>query len=351
MHLNLDSATLIEIIGEGSLTTPLSFPIKKMSSLDHATTDDIAFIFDRGELSVFGAVDQEKIKKSHAGLIVATQAVIPDKNFLIVKDPLETFQRLVAYTQSQKNIIAASKTTIIPTSTQVATTAVIKPGTIIGENTIVMDQVYIGRDCTIGSNVLLYPGVKILDECIIGDGTIIHPGAVIGSDGFGYQVTKHGLRKIPQIGIVRIGRQVEIGANCTIDRAAFDETVVEDLVKMDNSVHLAHNVKVGAGTAIIAQTGIAGSVIIGRGCQIGGQVAIRDNITIGDGAKIVSKSGVMHPVAPGDTVAGFPAMSFIQWKRNCVLLSKLPELFKQAQTISDFINKKRLSWWQRLFKS
>ncbi len=351
MQLNLTSTQLIEIIGEGVLTAPLTHSIVRLASLTSATKNDLALVFDRGDASVFSAVNQEIIKKSQAGLIITSQTVVPYKNYLIVKDPLDAFQKLALYAQTQKNIIAATKTTIIPDSTHIASTAIIKPGSVIGKKSIIMDQVYIGYDCIIGNNVLLYPGVKILDECIIGDGTIIHAGTIIGSDGFGYQITKQGLRKIPQIGIVRIGSQVEIGANCTIDRAAFDETIIEDLVKIDNLVHLAHNVKIGTGSAILAQTAVAGSTSIGKGCQIGGQVGIKDNIIIGDGVKIVGKSAVMTSVNPGETIAGIPSISFIQWKRTTVMLTKLPELFKQAQIISEMLNKKRSSWWSRLFKS
>lgn len=351
MHLNLTIPQVIQIIGEGLFdqSSANDTQFLQLASLDHASEHDVAFVFDRGDASVFSAVDQEKIKKSQAGLIIAAQKIVPEKNYLMVKDPLAAFQRLVEYKQQQQKINDAQQLNIIAISAQIASTAVLGSAVVVGEHTVIMDQVFIGDRCIIGNSVLLYPGVKILEGCIIGDGSIIHAGAVIGSDGFGYQVTKQGLRKIPQIGIVKIGCHVEIGANSTIDRAAFDVTLIEDLVKIDNSVHIAHNVKVGAGTAILAQTGIAGSVVIGKGCQIGGQVAIRDNITIGDGAKIVSKSAVMHNVAPGDTIAGIPAVSFTQWKRTAVLLSKLPELFKQAQSINDFITKKRQSWWRQIF--
>lgn len=351
MLLQISTEKLLEIIGEGTLSVPSSFTINHLTSLGNATDNDIAVLIDRGDASVFSGVGLDAIKKSKAGLIIATQAAVPEKNYCIVKDPLSAFQKLSVFAQQQNIAHAQTRSDFIASSAEIATTAVIKPGTTIGEQSIVMDQVFIGYNCTIGSNVILYPGVKILDNCIVGNHVIIHPGAVIGSDGFGYQVTKQGLRKIPQVGIVRIGNMVEIGANCTIDRASFDETIIEDLVKLDNSVHLAHNVKVGMGTAIIAQTGIAGSTIIGKGCQIGGQVGIRDNITVGDGAKIVSKSAILTSVAPGETLAGIPATSFMQWKKTAVMLTKLPELFKQAQTISDMLTKKKPSWWRRFFTS
>jgi UDP-3-O-[3-hydroxymyristoyl] glucosamine N-acyltransferase len=148
-----------------------------------------------------------------------------------------------------------------------------------------------------------------------------------------------GLRKVPHVGIVRIGKHVEIGANTTIDRSEFGETVVGDGVKIDNCVHIAHNVKIGPGSAILAHTGVAGSVEIGTGCQIGGQVAIKDHIKIGDGAKIVSKSAVMRDVAPKAVVCGIPSMPFSQWKRVMVVLARLPEYVKAFK-------KKKKPWWR-----
>jgi UDP-3-O-[3-hydroxymyristoyl] glucosamine N-acyltransferase len=184
------------------------------------------------------------------------------------------------------------------------------------------------------------PGVIILDRCHIGDNSIIHAGTVIGSDGFGYQVSQTGMKKIPQIGIVDIGKYVEIGANCSIDRAAFDVTQIGNGVKMDNGCHIAHNVIIGDHTAILAQTGIAGGVKIGMGCMIGGQVAIKDHVVIGDGVKVVSKSGVLTDVSNGQTVAGIPAIPFSQWKRTVVILGKLPEYIKTMQGLT----KKRSIW-------
>ena len=151
-------------------------------------------------------------------------------------------------------------------------------------------------------------------------------------------MTKQGLQKIPQIGIVSIGMWVEIGANCTIDRASFDKTIIGNGVKLDNSVHIAHNVIVGDGTAILAQTGIAGSTKIGIGCQIGGQVAIKNDIVIGNGVKIVSKSAVAHSLKNGETVSGFPAVPFMQWKRSQALINRLPEFAKMAYEIKEKMN-------------
>ena len=272
-------------------------------------------------------------------------------------DPLAAFCQLVQYAEQQlfgqakqpelkENYFIASDAQV-DSSVIIGAGAVIQSGAVIGAGTVIGAQSFIGRHAQIGKSVLIHPGVSILDRCMVGDGSIIHTGAVIGSDGFGYRISKQGLRKIPQIGIVSIGRMVEIGASVMIDRAAFDATVIEDAVKLDNGVHVAHNVIIGAGTAILAQTGIAGSVTIGRGCQIGGQVAIKDHLTIGAGAKIVSKSAVMRNLEPGEVVCGIPAIPFFEWKRISVALTKLPELLKKAVSLQTMVeaHQKKSSWW------
>ena len=170
----------------------------------------------------------------------------------------------------------------------------------------------------------------------------------IGSDGFGYKVTKAGMQKIPHTGVVTVGRGVEIGANCSIDRALFDATVIGDGVKIDNNVHVAHNVIIGSGSAILAQTGIAGSAVIGMGCQIGGQVAIKNNVRIGNFAKVVSKSGVLNDIKDGETVAGIPAIPFGQWKRFVVASQKLPEMIKLGKELTSLVTLKRAGLFAKI---
>ncbi|MBS1988185.1 UDP-3-O-(3-hydroxymyristoyl)glucosamine N-acyltransferase [Candidatus Dependentiae bacterium] len=335
MNLNLTLQDIICLLDVVECHIEPSFLVKKIASLEQAGPDDIAIIMDRGDQSVFDAVSTEKIKQSNAGIFLASKAVVDGKRYLLVKDEVIAFQKLVDVI-AQK--VSENDPLIAPTA-QVHPSAVIEQGATIGQHTFIGAQVVVGRDCQIGAGVVLHPGVKILDRCIIGDGTIIHAGAVIGSDGFGYQITKIGLRKIPQIGIVRVGKFVEIGANCTIDRASFDQTLIGNGVKIDNLVHIAHNVTIGDGCAILAQTGIAGSVTIGVGTQIGGQVAIKDNVVVGKGVKVVSKSGVMSNLVDGSTVAGIPSMPFLQWKRCMVALNKLPEVVKLAGDVKTLLEK------------
>jgi len=351
MELNLSLEHILQALdGQGTCSLEPSFLIKRISSLEKAGPQDLSIIVDRGDNSVFDAVSIDKIKESSAGLFLASAPLIPGKNYIIVQDAVAAFEKIVRYAERTASVHAKSVSSTEYDQVQVQEGAVVAPDAVIGKGSFIGSLAFVGKKCVIGEHVYIHPGAKILDRCVIGDHTIIHAGAVIGSDGFGYKVSRTGLQKIPQIGIVRIGKYVEIGAHCTIDRAAFDETIIGDGVKMDNGVHIAHNVKVGSHTAILAQTGIAGSTVIGMGCQIGGQVAIKDNLTIGNGAKIVSKSGVMNNLKDGEVVAGIPAIPFSQWKRQVVCMNKLPELLKQAAEFKAFFekNQQKPSWLRKI---
>lgn len=353
MLLDLSIAELKTIVPELVTKLPDSFRVASLSSLEHAGPNDIAVYLDRGNKSSFDTVAVSRLQQSHAAFILAESEIVAGPEYGLVNDSLQAFSRIVAYAH-KKTIQQASYRSdyaqaYVSMQAHLAADVYCGAGVVVeaqarvGAGSFIGAQSYIGHAVVIGCNVIIHPGVKILERCIVGDGSIIHAGTVIGSDGFGYQVATDGLRKIPQIGIVRIGRQVEIGAQCMIDRASFDETRLEDCVKLDNGVHIAHNVIVGAGTAILAQTGIAGSTRIGRGCQIGGQVAIKDNLSIGEGVRIVSKSGVLDNIPASATVAGIPAIPFMQWKKLSVMLARLPELYKKIQQPTP------TSFWKRLF--
>lgn len=356
MNLNRQLGELLTLLG-GQTTQDSTFHIQRISSLENAGPHDLAVVLDRGDQSVFDGVAKKKIEASQAGLVLAASPVVEGKHYLLVRDPLEAFTKLVSLAQQQHEQ-QKSATAVVDETAQVDSSVILEHHVIIsrnakiGKNTLIKAGAYIGEDVCIGEHVVIYPGVKILDGCVIGDYSIIHAGTVIGSDGFGYQVTAQGLRKIPQIGVVTVGKHVEIGANCTIDRASFNTTVIGDFVKMDNGVHIAHNVTIGVGTAILAQTGIAGSVTVGQACQIGGQVAIKDNVRIGNQVKIVSKSAVMNDLADGEVVAGIPARPFGQWKRTMVVLAKLPEMAKALKELTSLAEKfgKKESFIKRSLK-
>lgn len=358
MHLNIAVERIINVVG-GETSIDPSFLIEKISSLENAGPKDIAILFDHDENSIFPAIPKEVIEKSNAGLIIASKQISPLKNYLVVKDPLTAYQKIVNFIyESAKDqypninhLASISKSATIGEGTKLEAFVLIDDEAKIGSNCHFKSHVYIGKNCSIGNNVFIHPGVKVLDRCIIGDNSIIHANAVIGSDGFGYRASKMGLNKIPHVGIVRIGKNVEIGASTCIDRAAFEETVIGDGVKMDNLVHISHNVKVGAHSVVLAQTAIAGSVTTGMGCQIGAQVAIKDHVKIGNNVKIVAKTGIMKNLEDGEIVAGIPSMPFNKWKRLVVTLGNIQEIISQVQELRKYAEKltAKKRWWHRIF--
>lgn len=197
----------------------------------------------------------------------------------------------------------------------------------IGKGVKIYPQVYIGEDVTIGDNVTLYPGVKVYNGCRIGNNCTIHAGTVIGSDGFGFAPQPDGsYKKIPQIGIVIIEDDVEIGANTTIDRATMGATIVRQGTKLDNLVQIAHNVEVGNNTVIAAQTGIAGSSKVGSQCMLGGQVGISGHINIGNNVVAGAKTGISNSIKDNMQVLGYPAVQRTEFARHFIHTKRLPEL-------------------------
>lgn len=203
---------------------------------------------------------------------------------------------------------------------------VCEPGVRIGARTILMAGCYVGHQVAIGADGLIYPHVTIRENTMIGDRVILHPGVVVGSDGFGYTQEAGQWKKIPQIGHVEIGDDVELGSNTTVDRARFGKTLIGNGVKLDNLVQIAHNVQIGENTVMAAQCGIAGSAIIGRNVQFGGHVGMVGHIKAEDNAIIGAKSLVTKDVDAGTFVFGYPAMPHLEGKRLHALTARLPQL-------------------------
>ncbi len=205
--------------------------------------------------------------------------------------------------------------------------SVIGKRSVIGKDTQVYPQVYIGHGVAVGENCILYPGVKIYDGCKIGNNCILHANVVVGSDGFGFAPTQDGsYKKIPQTGIVIIEDDVEIGANSVVDRATMGATVIKRGTKLDNLIQVAHNVEIGSDTVIAAQTGIAGSAKIGNKCQIGGQAGIAGHISIADRTSIGAQAGIMGSVKKeGEVLLGSPAFDYKQYLKAYAIFRKLPK--------------------------
>ena len=210
---------------------------------------------------------------------------------------------------------------------------VIEPGATIGARAVIHAGSYVGARSKVGDDVLLYPRVTIREECTLGDRVIVHSGTVIGSDGFGFVRDGDVYRKLPQVGTVEVGDDVEIGANVTIDRATTGTTRIGSGSKIDNLVQIAHNVQIGRNCIIVAQVGISGSTILGDDVVLAGQVGIVGHIEIGDGAVVGAQSGVSKSVKPGEKMFGYPAMPLRQAKRIEASLRNLPELIQTVRLL------------------
>ena len=206
--------------------------------------------------------------------------------------------------------------------------AVIGKNVTLGKNVKLYPQTYIGDNCTLGDNTVIYAGVKIYNETKIGNNCIIHSGTVIGSDGFGFAMQKDGSYiKIPQVGNVEIENDVEIGANCSIDRATMGSTIIKQGAKLDNLIQIAHNVEIGKNTVIAALTGVSGSVKLGDGCVIGGQVGFVGHISVADGTQIGAQSGITKNITEkGKQWIGRPGMPLRDAFKAMAVYRRLPEL-------------------------
>jgi len=201
----------------------------------------------------------------------------------------------------------------------------VENGTCIGSNVIIMAGAYVGANCVIGDDTIIYPNVTIYRDSVIGKECIIHAGAVIGADGFGFSHTKDGEHiKIYQNGNVIIEDNVEIGANCAIDRAVFNSTIIRRGTKLDNFIHIAHNCDIGEHSIFVAQTGVGGSTKLGRNCVVSGQSAFSDHLSIAPFSTFSARSGVTKSIEKsGGTYSGFPLMNHREWKRLQVRIAKL----------------------------
>ena len=254
-----------------------------------------------------------------------------------VEDPYSSFTKILELFNDDKSKRSGisdksdiDKSSTISKSSYVGSYTTIGKNSIVGDNCVIDNQVFIGDNVKIGNNCKIYPGTKILNDTIIGNSCIIHSSCSIGSDGFGFAPNDDGTyKKIPQTGNVVIGNNVEIGSNSTIDRATIGSTIINDGVKLDNQIQIAHNVEIGENTAIAAQSGIAGSTKIGKNCMIGGQVGIIGHLKIGDNVKIQAQAGVTSDVESNARITGTPAISYMNYNKSYIHFKNLPEIVKK----------------------
>jgi UDP-3-O-[3-hydroxymyristoyl] glucosamine N-acyltransferase len=211
----------------------------------------------------------------------------------------------------------------------------VEEGAVVGDRVALHSGVYVGKGAVVGEESVLYPRVTLYEGVRVGKRVILHAGCVIGSDGFGFAPTPQGYRKIPQVGTVEIGDDVEIGANTTIDRASLGITRIGSGTKLDNLIQVGHSVEIGRDTVIAAQVGIAGSARVGNRVMIGGQSGLAGHLTVGDGVMLGAKTGVAASLSADETRvwSGVPAMPHKTWLKMVTLLPRLPELFRRMKRL------------------
>ena len=328
-----------------------SVEILRVAKIEEAVEGDISFLANPKYLKFLGT--------THASAVIVGRNVQAPAGgdagsrpaLLRVDDPYASFLKALLAFNPLKDPLppgihdaaVVHPTVVLGTDVRIGAHAVISEGCRIGDHTMVGHGVVLCDGVEIGKNVLLYPNVTIREGCRVGDRVIIQPGAVIGSDGYGFAPKHDGTyEKIPQLGVVVIEDDVEIGANCTVDRATMGETRIKKGSKLDNLIQVAHNVVIGENTVIAAQTGISGSTKIGRNNMIGGQVGFTGHLEIADYTKIGAQSGVHRSIEkPGTTIFGSPAMPQREAFRIQGAITQLPELLVTVRELKKIIEELR----------
>jgi len=294
---------------------------------------------------LFNPKQQELINQTSASAIIVSDAsILINKSGIVVGNPrLAMAKVLKLFEPEYSRGKGIDSTAIVPKSAQIGKNVDIGAFTVIGNNTkiynntIIHNNVSIGDDVVIGSNVEIYPQVGIYPCTNIGDNVVIDMGTVIGSSGYGYETENNIHHKIPQVGSVIIEDDVEIGANCTIDRGTIGNTIIGQGTKFDNLVHVAHNVKIGRGCLLMGQVGIAGSAKIGNYCIFAGQSAVKDGVVIGDDAVFAGKSGATKSLPGGKIYAGMPAREIHENNKRDAAYSQLSSLKKRIIKLEEKI--------------
>ena len=312
----------------GSVLGDSAVTISQIATLDSAQAHQIAFLAN----SKYRA----QLDKTNAGAVIlgAADAEATSRSRIVCDNPYAYFAKLSAFLNPLPQAVAGIHPSavigdgaVISPSAQIDAHVVIGEGALIGENCVIMSGCNIGAGVVIEENARLYPRVVVYHDCVLGKNLIAHSGVVIGADGFGIAMEEGRWLKIPQIGRVVIGNDVEIGANTTIDRGALDDTVIEDDVKLDNQIQIAHNVRIGAHTAIAGCVGIAGSTSIGRYCRIGGSAGILGHLQIADYVEISSFTLVGKSIKERGSYCGiFPFSTTQTWRKNAAHVRHLDEM-------------------------
>jgi UDP-3-O-[3-hydroxymyristoyl] glucosamine N-acyltransferase len=318
-----------EALAIGNFTTP-----------EFATHNSLVWADSAGNL--------ETALNSPAGAILTTPAlansVVTGKTLLLTANLQQAlFNAATAFHWQTEYAPTIHPTAIVDATASLGKHVHVGPGVNIGANCILGDHVailagtYVGNGCAIGDKTILYSNVSVYEHVTIGANCVLHSGCVIGAEGFGYVPTPNGLAPVPHLGTVIIGDFVDVGANSCIDRAKLGATIIGSGTKIDNLVHIGHNVNIGRSCIIVAQAGIAGTVTIGDGVMIAGQAGIADHVTIGNGARVAAQAGVIGDVMAGDTVSGYPARPHRVKMRELGAISSLPAALKRLKHLETLV--------------
>ncbi|MBS1788837.1 MAG: UDP-3-O-(3-hydroxymyristoyl)glucosamine N-acyltransferase [Acidobacteria bacterium] len=313
--------------------------ITGINSLDAVQFGEVTFAADAARLA-------DAVASPATALIVPSKLADHEKlagrNLLIGKDAKLTFARAIAaFYGTAPEPRGISNDLVLGEDSRIGVDCSVHPRVTVGRNSVIGDRVtlhpgvVIGDNCHIGDDSVLFPNVSVYDDTEIGARCRIHSGTVIGSDGFSFTPDEQGRQfKLLQIGRVVIEDDVELGANCCVDRAGFGETRIHRGAKFDNLIQIGHNVEIGEDTVVAALAGFSGGTKIGRRCILAGQIGTNQHITIGDGAIITARTGVTKSVEAGKLMGGMmAAMDYQQWRKSHVLYARLPELFDRLKQL------------------
>lgn len=322
-----------EVVGDGD------FIIRGVAPFENAGPDDITF--------AASASYKKRVDETRAAAVIVSHGVCESKKILVrVENPSLALAKVSTLFHAVcRPVIGISQDAHVGKDFKYGIDVSVYPCVFIGDYVTLGDRVtlypgvVVANGVAIGDDVVVYPNVSILERCQIGSRVVIHAGSVIGSDGFGFASDGDRYYKIPQVGTVRIDDDVEIGACNAIDRATFGRTWIKRGVKIDNLVHIAHNVVVGEDTVLVAQVGISGSVMIGNHAILAGQAGVAEHVTIGNGVTIGARAGVNKSIQDGQIVSGFPAVPHRLWLKASSIIPKLPDMKKKLRELEKRIEK------------
>ena len=340
----MKTLTLAElaIITGGELFGDESLVVSRVAPMDKAQEGDVTFLSNP---------KYAKHLSECQATVVMVKAEHKDQcvgNALVVSDPYVAFARVVqAMDTTPKPADDIAPSAVIAADVKmgenvtIGANAVIETGVELGDNVSIGAGCFIGKNAKLGNNTKLWANVTIYHEVSLGDDCLVQSGTVIGSDGFGYANDKGEWIKIPQLGSVRIGNRVEIGACTTIDRGALEDTIIEDNVILDNQLQIAHNVQIGYGTVMPGGTIVAGSTKVGKYCQIGGASVLNGHITIADGVAITGMGMVMRSIEEkGLYSSGIPLQTNREWRKTATRVHRIDEMNKRLKAVEKQLEQK-----------